>query len=183
MRIISGKHKGILLHPPKGLPVRPTTDRAKESLFNILGNHFYFEELSVIDLFAGTGNISFEFCSRGAKSVVAVDKDAGCVNYIKTVKQNMELSALTVIKHDVYTFIGKCTDKAHIIFADAPYADKQLIRLPDLILKQNILHEGGWLIIEHGSDLDFSRQNGYFDKRIYGQSAFSFFKKSSPIDK
>jgi 16S rRNA (guanine(966)-N(2))-methyltransferase RsmD len=183
LRIISGKHKGILLHPPQGLPVRPTTDRAKESLFNILANHFYFEELSVIDLFAGTGNISFEFCSRGANSVIAVDKDAGCINYIKTVKQRLELNSLKAIKQDVYTYIGKCTEKAHIIFADASYADKQLLRLPDLILTQNILHVDGWLIVEHGSDLDFSSQYGYFDKRIYGQSAFSFFKNASSIHK
>lgn len=177
MRIISGKHKGILLHPPKGLPVRPTTDRAKESLFNILANTFDFETLNIIDLFAGTGNISFEFCSRGAQSVIAVDRDYGCVSFIKSVKQKLALQQLSVVKQDVYTYIQQSNSSARIIFADAPYADKQLHQLPSLILAGNMLLPDGWLIVEHGSDLDFSNHSGYFDVRTYGQSAFSFFRK------
>lgn len=169
----------MLLHPPKGLPVRPTTDRAKESLFNILSNHFDFETLHVIELFAGTGNISFEFCSRGAQSVIAVDRDYGCVNYMKSVKQKLNLQQLSIVKQDVYTYIKQTTATAHLVFADAPYADKQLHQLPSLIFATNMLLPDGWLIVEHSADLDFSNQYGYFDVRTYGQSAFSFFRKTA----
>ncbi len=120
MRIISGTHKGKRLTAPKKLPVRPTTDMAKEGLFNILNNRFDFEEISVLDLFAGTGNISFEFASRGTKSIVAVDKYPGCLQFINKTAQELGFSIAT-IKADVYKYLENTSPKVDIIFADPPY--------------------------------------------------------------
>jgi len=176
LRIIGGTHSGIIIHTPKGLPVRPTTDRAKESLFNIIGNQFDFEALHVLDLFSGTGNIAYEFCSRNALSVDAVDVNEKCVLFIKETKQKLKLTQLSPVRKDAFAYLKSCTKKYHIIFADAPYANKQIIEIPRIVADKNLLNEGGWLIVEHESNLDLSTETGYFDKRIYGQSAFSFFK-------
>lgn len=176
MRIISGSLKGILLHPPKGLPVRPTTDRAKESLFNILENHFNLDEVTVLDLFSGTGNMAFEFASRGAVSVTAVDLHGKCIAWIKETTVKHHLSQLKCMKSDAFSYLKKCTNRFDIIFSDAPYAMKEIIRIPALVHEQQLLTNKGWLIIEHESNLDLSHESGFFDKRIYGQSAFSFFK-------
>ena len=117
MRIISGKHKGKRLSAPKNLPVRPTTDMAKESLFNIINNNYYFENVDVIDLFAGTGNISFEFASRGTSTIYSIDKHFGCVRYINEVSKELNLN-INTYKSDVYKFLEKTPLKADIIFAD-----------------------------------------------------------------
>lgn len=176
MRIISGTHKGIIINPPKGLPVRPTTDRAKESLFNILENNFNFNELSCLDLFSGTGNIAYEFCSRGATKVMSVDIDFGCVKFIKESIQKQQFNQLTAVKKDVFSFMNQCTEKFDIIFADAPYALDKLPTIPVKVFENQLLTEKGWLIIEHQSNLDLSNQTHFFEKRNYGQSTFSFFK-------
>lgn len=176
MRIISGTHKGIIINPPKGLPVRPTTDRAKESLFNILENNFNFNELSCLDLFSGTGNIAYEFCSRGATKVMSVDIDFGCVKFIKESIQKQQFNQLTALKKDVFSFMNQCTEKFDIIFADAPYALDKLPTIPVKVFENQLLTEKGWLIIEHQSNLDLSNQTHFFEKRNYGQSTFSFFK-------
>ncbi len=176
MRIISGDLKGILIQPPKGLPVRPTTDRAKESLFNILENHFDLEAISVLDIFSGTGNMAYEFCSRGAGKVVAVDLDFKCVDFIKSMKEKHQLKQLSVVKRDAYAFLKNTPEQFDIIFSDAPYAHQQIIQIPRIVYDRKLLKAGGWLVVEHETHLDLNNESGFFDKRIYGQSAFSFFK-------
>lgn len=176
MRIISGQLKGIILHPPKGLPVRPTTDRAKESLFNILENNFDLTQCTSLDLFSGTGNIAFELASRGAKSVTAVDLHGKCIAWIKEAAAKNNLKQIHVVKSDALGFLKKCTTPFDIIFSDAPYAMKEIIQIPALVEKGKLLNPNGWLIMEHEANLDLSHETTFFDKRIYGQSAFSFFK-------
>jgi 16S rRNA (guanine966-N2)-methyltransferase len=177
VRIISGEHRSILIDPPKGLPVRPTTDRAKESLFNIIENNFEIDELNVLDIFSGTGNIAFEFASRGAEKVTAVDIHEKCVLFIKSVKEKLKLTQLHAMKKDAFAFLKSTPEKYNIIFADAPYAHKQIIEIPRIVKEKDLLTENGWLIVEHESLLDLEQEPGFFDKRVYGQSAFSFFKK------
>jgi 16S rRNA (guanine966-N2)-methyltransferase len=177
VRIISGTHKSILINPPKGLPVRPTTDRAKESLFNIIENNFDIESLNVLDIFSGTGNIAYEFASREAAKVVAVDINEKCVQFIKSVKEKLKLEQLYPVKKDAFVYLKNCIEPFDIIFADAPYAHKQIVEIPRLVNGKQLLMEKGWLIVEHESLLDLDTEPGFFDKRVYGQSAFSFFKK------
>lgn len=178
MRIISGIHKSILIQPPKGLPVRPTTDRAKESLFNIIENQFDVESLKVLDLFSGTGNISYEFASRGALSITAVDLNDKCVSFIKSMKQKLNLDHLNVVRKDAFTFLRTTPDTYDFIFADAPYAHKQLIELPRLVNERKLLNQRGCLVVEHETILDLNNEPGFTEKRVYGQSAFSFFSGS-----
>ncbi len=178
MRIISGSHKGILINPPKGLPVRPTTDRAKESLFNILENNFDWEGIHCLDLFSGTGNIAYEFCSRGASEVSSVDIDSGCIHFIKQTALKHGFKQLRALKKNAFTFIAQCEDTFDIIFADAPYALDELSDISICVFNKNLLNRNGWLIVEHQSNLDLSQQKHFFDCRKYGQSAFSFFKHS-----
>jgi 16S rRNA (guanine(966)-N(2))-methyltransferase RsmD len=179
VRIISGSLKSIVLRPPSGLPVRPTTDRAKESLFNILENQFDISALSVLDIFSGTGNISYEFCSRGAKQVIAVDIHSGCIQYIKEVKQKHFLNQLSVCRKDAFTYLNQCEqNQFDIIFADAPYALHRILDIPSIVLNKQLLKSNGLLIIEHDTNLEMQLQIGFFDKRTYGQSAFSFFRFS-----
>lgn len=176
MRIISGKFKGKRIIAPKKLPVRPTTDMAKEGLFNILNHQYYFEELSVVDLFAGTGNISYEFASRGVPELTAVDGHAGCVQFIsKTAK---ELNApITPIKADVFKFLERHSDPKDLFFADPPYdfEKEQLLKIVALIFENNLLREDGVCILEHRPQIDLSDAQFFGEKRKYGSSVFSFF--------
>lgn len=182
MRIISGLHKSILINAPKGLPVRPTTDRAKESLFNIIDNNFEIETLTVLDIFSGTGNIAYEFASREANKVVAVDINEKCVQFIKSVKDKLKLDQLVPVKKDAFVYLRNCPHPFDIIFADAPYAHKQIIEIPRLVSEKQLLTDKGWLIVEHEALLDLDTEPGFFDKRVYGQSAFSFFRKDPEMD-
>lgn len=176
MRIISGKHKGRRLMAPKNLPVRPTKDMAKEALFNILNNRYYFPDIKVLDLFSGTGNISFEFASRGVAQVTSVDKDAGCIAYIDKISIQLELDIET-IKNDVFLFLAKHTHRYDIIFADPFYDMNEMDfnKLPELIFDNSLLLEGGVLIIEHSKRTDLSKLSNFIEERKYGGSAFSFF--------
>jgi 16S rRNA (guanine(966)-N(2))-methyltransferase RsmD len=177
MRIISGKHKGRRLSAPKKLPVRPTTDMAKESLFNILNNTYYFDSISVIDLFAGTGNISFEFASRGTKEIYAIDTFFGCVKFINDTAKDLDLD-INTYKSDVYSFLEKTSLKADVIFADPPYDFEaaQFLKIADLVFEKGILNEEGVLIIEHSKHTDLSQHEKHaYDKR-YGGNVFSFFE-------
>ncbi|MCF8714637.1 RsmD family RNA methyltransferase [Joostella atrarenae] len=180
MRIISGKYKGKRLMAPQKLPVRPTTDFAKEALFNILNNVYYFDEISVLDLFSGTGNISFEFASRGVPTITSVDAHAGCVQYIGKIKDELEFPIKT-IKSDVFTFLEKSIITADIIFADPPYdlSKEQFGRIATIVKERNLLNEDGTLIIEHSKDTDLSEYEGFTDARKYGGSVFSFFEFDS----
>ena len=176
MRIISGSNKGKRIIAPKKLPVRPTTDMAKEGLFNILNNHYHFSALEILDLFSGTGNISYEFASRGAEQITAIDGNFDCVKFIK--KTAAELNyAIIAIKSDVFKYLEKAPIKADIIFADPPYnfSTEDFLKISELVFTNNLLREGGMLIIESGKHTDLSNGPNFVEKRGYGGSVFSFF--------
>jgi len=177
MRIISGKHKGRKILPPKGLPVRPTTDLCKESLFNILNNNFHLNDVNVLDLFAGTGNMSYEFASRGAIQVTAIEQDAKCVNYIKQTITLLDLS-INVLRTDVFQFLEKNQAKYDIIFADPPYEMdiSQFLKIIEKAFEKNMLNEDGFLIIEHSKYTHLSDHPQLFEQRHYGGTIFSFFE-------
>lgn len=177
MRIISGKHKSKRIFAPKKLPVRPTTDMAKEALFNILNNNYYFVDISFLDLFAGTGNISYEFASRGTNNIVSVDADYGCIKFIDKISMEMDFS-ISTIKSDVFSFLEKSMLKVDIIFADPPYdlSVEDFAKIPELVFKNQILLDDGMLIIEHSKHTDLSSLDHFSNQRKYGGSVFSFFK-------
>ena len=162
MRIISGLYKSRKILAPKNLPVRPTTDMAKESLFNILNNTFYFEDVSVLDLFAGTGNISYEFASRGTQQITCVDQDFGCIKFINKTAEQFDMP-INTIKSDVFKFLEKSTLQATIIFADPPYNfDETLFgKILELVFKNNMLLPDGLLIVEHSKHTDLSKLINY----------------------
>lgn len=183
MRIISGQYKGRRINPPKKLPVRPTTDMAKEALFNILNNDYYFDEISVLDLFAGTGSISYEFASRGTQQITCVDADYGCVKFIAETAEAFKMP-IQVIKSDVYKFLETTQIQATIIFADPPYAftDEQFAKLPELVFQNDVLEQDGLLVIEHAKQTDLSNLPHYIYSKNYGGSVFSFFEHESEDD-
>jgi 16S rRNA (guanine(966)-N(2))-methyltransferase RsmD len=173
MRIISGKYKGFRLPPVKLSNTRPTTDRTKEALFNILQSQMDFDGLTVLDLYTGTGGIGLEFFSRGAKEVVFVDKNPASLAYIKSVLQMLKING-ELVKKSVETFVKNCTQKFDIIFADPPYADNTILTLVNNIFDKNLLNEGGVFVLEHQHKLDISHKF-LTETRNYGQSSFSFF--------
>lgn len=177
MRIISGLYKSRKISAPKNLPVRPTTDMAKESLFNILNNQFYFGDVSVLDLFAGTGNISYEFASRGTESITCVDQDLGCIKFINQTSEAFDMSIQT-IKSDVFKFLEKSTLQTNIIFADPPYefSDEQFAKIPELVFQNNLLLENGLLIVEHSKHTNLSELKHFSYSKSYGGNMFSFFE-------
>jgi len=177
MRIVSGTFRGRKFQLPKNLKARPTTDFAKENLFNILANRINFEEQKVLDLFSGTGSISFEFLSRGAVSVTCVEQYAPHIRFIKEVAEKLKVDNLNVVTGDVYRFIENSVGKYDLIFADAPYADERLSTIPDRILKSTLLAEDGLLIVEHSKSTNFSSHPLYKETRIYGSVNFSFFER------
>ena len=179
MRIISGIYKSRKIIAPKNLPVRPTTDMAKESLFNIINNLYYFDDVSVLDLFAGTGNISYEFASRGTEQITAVDQDFGCIKFINQTAETFEMPIET-IKSDVFKFLEKSSMQANIIFADPPYnfSDEQFAKIPELVFQNNFLLEGGLLIVEHSKHTNLSKLSHFSYSKSYGGNMFSFFEMS-----
>ncbi|TKC06314.1 RsmD family RNA methyltransferase [Pedobacter frigoris] len=181
MRIIGGRLKGIRFNAPESLPVRPTTDMAKEALFNILYNTYDFEECEVLDLFCGTGNISFEFASRGIKKVTAVDKHSGCIYWVKSVIEKHQLNEIHVQKADAFKFLEQHSKTYQIIFADPPYNLPTIPLIPELVIKNNLLTDNGLLIVEHPSLLKMNNLPGFKETRRYGNSSFSFFEKSSNL--
>jgi 16S rRNA (guanine966-N2)-methyltransferase len=176
MRIIGGALKGLRLNPPKNLPVRPTTDLAKEALFNILQNQIEFDNIYVLDLFSGTGNISLEFASRGAKQVVSVDRSIHCVNYLKDASRQHKLEQIKTYKADVFKYLQLETDQYDVIFADPPYDLNQIPEIPKIIFEKNLVAHGGLLIVEHQSMQNLSQHPAFVEQRKYGHSSFSFFK-------
>lgn len=178
MRIISGTHKGRRLIAPKKLPVRPTTDFAKEALFNILNNHYYFDEVSVLDLFSGTGNISYEFASRGTKDITCVDAHSGCISFIQKTTKEFDLP-IDTFKMDVYQYLNKEVRSFDIIFADPPYdfSQKQLLNIVSIIFERNLISEQGVLIIEHSKHVELYELSYFSYDKQYGGSVFSFFEK------
>ena len=177
MRIISGKFKGRRISAPKNLPVRPTTDMSKEALFNVLNNHFNFDELKVLDLFSGTGNISYEFASRGSQNITSVDADFGCVKFIKQTAVEFDFN-IAAIKSDVLQYIERCKSEYDIIFADPPYGfdQKTFEKIVVSIFKHQLLSETGMMVIEHSKYTKLDHLEHFSFKKSYGGSIFSFFE-------
>jgi len=175
MRIIGGTHKGKQIKTPKDLPVRPTTDFAKEALFNILANKVEFENLTVLDLFSGTGHISLEFASRGSNAIVSVDKNFKCVGFLKSISQELKFNINTV-KADVFDFLKTTHTKFDLIFADPPYDLSNIADIHQLVFEQNLLNDNGILIIEHGAKTNLESLHHFSQHRKYGNVNFSFFE-------
>ncbi len=174
MRIIGGRLKGLRIQAPQNLPVRPTTDLAKEALFNILNHQLNFEQLEVLDLFSGTGNISIEFASRGAMKVVSVDRSKACIQFLKSMIEKHQLNQIKTQFSDVFKFLQMETDRFDLIFADPPYDLPTLQQIPDLVFERNLLKPGAYLIVEHPSMKKFAHPF-LTEQRVYGSSSFSFF--------
>ena len=178
MRIIRGRYQRRQIIAPTNLPVRPTTDMAKESLFNIIDNYFDLEETEALDLFAGTGNISYELVSRGCPKVVAVDQDFGCVRFIRETANKLNMKELLVIRADAFRFIEKNKAQYDLIFADPPYDCKQYEDIVQLVFKNNLLREGGMFILEHDKYQHFDDHPHFMEQRHYGKVNFSFFAQT-----
>ena len=178
MRIISGKYKGRLIHPPKNLRARPTTDFAKENLFNILNNWIDFEGIDMLDLFAGTGSISYEFVSRGAQTVTAVEVNAVHVNFIKDTAKILGSDNLIVVRANAFLYVKSVKKQFDVIFADPPYDTKDSETLPDLVFEHDILRQEGLFILEHSKNLAFGGHPYFLESRSYGSVQFSIFKKN-----
>lgn len=175
MRIIRGRHQRRQIVAPDNLPTRPTTDMAKESLFNILENQIDLEETTALDLFAGTGNISYELVSRGCPHVTAVDENQNCVKFIRETANKLNMSELSVVKSDVFRFLPMHKAKYDLIFADPPYDCKHYELLVDLIFQNELLKEDGIFVLEHDRTIDFSEHPHCYDHRKYGKVNFTFF--------
>ena len=177
MRIIGGRLKGRAILPPVGYKARPTTDFAREALFNILDNEYEFEDLKVLDLFGGTGAISYEFASRGVGRVYCVEMSRDNASFIIREARRLGLDNITVVRDNVFDFLDVCYEKFDIIFADPPYDIDGLKTIPDKVLGRDILHAGCYFILEHGPGHDFSSHPFFFKERAYGKVHFTFFKK------
>ena len=180
MRIISGNKKSIVINAPKNLPVRPTTDKVKESLFNIIQNKFELDDCRVLDVFSGTGNISYEFASRGCNDILSVDNNFKCIRFINKTAEKLKIKVRTK-KIDYLSFLKNNKEKFDIIFADPPYRFllENYLEIIDIVKKNEILKDGGELIIEHRSKISFIDNVKEVDERNYGSSSLSFFKKAS----
>ena len=177
MRIISGIHKGRIINPPKNLSVRPTTDRSKEALFNILNNLYRWEDISVLDLFSGTGSVSFEFASRRVKTITSVDQNEKCINFINQVSNDLDLNILSV-KKKVLDFLNFNSRNFSIVFLDPPYIFdiKEYEKIILILISKNWIDDG-LIIVEHFSKVKLNKILGFKETRKYGNNSFSFFKK------
>ena len=181
MRIVGGELKGRTIMPPAGYQARPTTDFAKEGLFNTLTNEVDFSEVSVLDLFSGTGSISYEFASRGCYDIVAVEMNPANAAFIKKTAAALKLKgAIQVVHHNVFDFLGICTKQFDIVFADPPYAIDGLETIPEKVFASGALKEGGLLILEHPGTFSFKEDPRFIKERKYGNVHFSYFRASVP---
>ena len=176
MRIIGGYLKGKNILPPANYAARPTTDFAKENLFNILGNRYDFSEMDVLDLFSGTGSISYEFASRGAKSVTSVEINALHHSFIAETARKLQLNQIHAVNANVHLYLKSCRRKFDIVFADAPYDMPGIAELPQQIFDANVLKDGGLLIFEHSAAHNFWEHPNFCEIRTYGNVNFSIFK-------
>ena len=178
MRIISGKYKGRRFDLPKSFKARPTTDMAKESLFNVLNNDIDWEETTALDLFGGTGAISFELVSRGCPRVVCVEKNFNHSTFIEKTKEELKIqSEMTILKMDVFGYLEHCKEQFDLIFADPPYDQKNFEEVPRLVFEKDLIKPEGIFILEHPRDYDFSDRPLFESKRVYGSVNFSIFRK------
>lgn len=176
MRIIGGEHGGRKFNPPNNMPyTRPTTDIAKEGLFNVLQHNLDFPELKTLDLFGGTGNISYELASRGVPDVTIVEKDPTMYDFIKKTSATLRIATLQVIKMDVFKFINQCSDQYDFIFAGPPYALTAIDDLPKLIFEKKLLNKNGWFVLEHTPRNDYKAFPFFKSERNYGTTVFSTF--------
>lgn len=176
MRIIGGEWGGRRFTPPNNMPyTRPTTDIAKEGLFNIIQNHLDLEDCTTLDLFGGTGSISYELASRGAQKLTIVEKDTAMYEFIKKTADALKMENTHIIKLDVFKFIHQCTEQFNLIFAGPPYALTNIDDLPRFIFKQGLLKPGGWFILEHTPRNDYKSFEGYHAERKYGTTIFTIF--------
>lgn len=178
MRIIGGKLKGKSILPPAGYKARPTTDFAKEGLFNVLGNEYEFEGLKVLDLFGGSGSIAYEFASRGAARVYCVEVVRENASFIKKEAERLGLGNVTMVRDNVFDFLSICKEKFDLIFADPPYNIDGLETIPDRVLSRDILHPGCYFILEHGDEHSFREHPLFKKEKVYGRVHFSFFEKA-----
>ncbi len=177
MRIITGKYKGRHFDVPRSFKARPTTDFAKENLFNVLNGYLDFSEpVSALDLFAGTGSITLELLSRGCDKVISVERDSQHFAFIFKTLQSLQDPHAFPVRADVFKFITKCKEQFDFIFADPPYALTNLAEIPDLIFKNELLKEEGLLVLEHGKEYNFSEHPQFIEHRAYGSVNFSFFR-------
>ena len=180
MRIISGDLGGRRINPPAKMPyTRPTTDIAKEGLFNVLQNNLDFEELKTLDLFFGTGSISYELASRGVPDLTIVEKDNQMFSFIKKTSETLGLKNFKVIKSDVFRFIEQCTEKFDFIFAGPPYALQTIDDLPRLVCAKELLARKGWFILEHTPRNNYEAFPFFKSARNYGTTVFSIFVNES----
>lgn len=177
MRIISGKYRGRTINPPRNLRARPTTDFAKENLFNVLNNIVDYESADVLDLFAGTGSIGYEFASRGARSVTSVEINAVHYNFIRRTVRDLGATNIFPIKANTFLYLKNCPKSFDVVFSDAPYDLEQAADIVPLVLSGNILREGGIFIFEHSAAKDFSANEYFWQLRSYGSVHFSLFRK------
>jgi 16S rRNA (guanine966-N2)-methyltransferase len=176
LRIIGGKYKGRRIEPPSNFKARPTTDFAREGLFNVLNNRIDFESVMVLDLFSGTGSISYEFASRGAAAIHLVEKDMRHISGIKRIIRELNLENIKPIHIDVKAFLKTCTAKYDVVFADPPYDLPWLKDLPDLVSGSGVIKEDGIFILEHPRHMSFSGHTLFYEHRNYGGVNFSFFR-------
>lgn len=178
MRIVGGELKGRSIMPPAGYQARPTTDFAKEGLFNTLTNEIDFEDISVLDLFSGTGSISYEFASRGCNDIISVEMNPANAGFIKKTVSALKLNGrVQVVHHNVFDFLDICTKKFDVIFADPPYAIEGLDTIPDKIFSRKIINDGGLLILEHPAAYDFTEHEFFIKEKKYGNVHFSYFRR------
>ena len=175
MRIITGQFKGRHFDIPRTFKARPTTDFAKENIFNVLNGYIDFDGITVLDLFSGTGSISLELISRGCKEVVSVEKDRDHARFIAECMRKIKVESNILIRGDVFRFLKTCHQKFDLIFADPPYALPELGTIPDLIFEYNLLSTDGIFVFEHGKNNDFSNNPHFVEHRSYGSVNFSIF--------
>ncbi len=184
MRIIGGEHGGRRFTPPPEMPyTRPTTDIAKEGLFNVIQHKLDITSLKTLDLFGGTGSISYELASRGASDLTIVEKDAKMYEFIKKTAATLRIDGLKILRMDVFKYLQHCTEKFDFIFAGPPYALQTIDELPRLIMERNLLNTGGWFVLEHTPRNDYKNYKGYRQEKNYGTTIFSIFindEASSP---
>lgn len=177
MRVITGKYKGRHFEVPRTFKARPTTDFAKENLFNVLRAYIDFEDATALDLFGGTGSISLELLSRGCPRVVTIEKDRRHFAFISQCQRTLDDDAWTPLCGDALKFIDRCRESFDLVFADPPYALPELGELPDRVMSSTLLKPNALFVLEHGKNYDFSSRPDFVEHRAYGSVNFSIFKK------